>query len=116
MRRLLWESSCSCWTMVGSVSGDDDYSSLGDWHVHTAKLPAGLKQLAENIKEKGLLFGLWFEPEMISEDSDLYRAHPDWCIHTPGREKIAGPQPIRDRFQPQRSTRQYLGADDGNFG
>ena len=66
---------------------DDDYSSLGDWHVHTAKLPSGLKQLAENIKAKGMLFGLWFEPEMISEDSELFRAHPDWCIHTPGREK-----------------------------
>lgn len=65
---------------------DDDYSSLGDWHVHTAKLPSGLKQLAENIKAKGMLFGLWFEPEMISEDSELFRAHPDWCIHTPGRE------------------------------
>lgn len=66
---------------------DDDYSSLGDWHVHTAKLPSGLKQLAENIKAKGMLFGLWFEPEMIFEDSELFRAHPDWCIHTPGREK-----------------------------
>lgn len=69
---------------------DDDYSSLGDWFVHEKKLPRGLKNLAEAIKAKGMLFGLWVEPEMISEDSELYRAHPDWCIHVRGRQKSLG--------------------------
>lgn len=69
---------------------DDDYSSLGDWFVHDKKLPKGLKSLSEAIQAKGMMFGLWFEPEMISEDSELYRQHPDWCIHTPGRPKSRG--------------------------
>lgn len=69
---------------------DDDYSSLGDWFVYDKKLPNGLKSLSEAIKAKGMKFGLWFEPEMISEDSELYRQHPDWCIHTPGRSKSRG--------------------------
>lgn len=66
---------------------DDDTTSLGDWHVYSAKLPAGLHDLASRINRAGLQFGLWFEPEMISPDSDLYRAHPDWCLHAPGRER-----------------------------
>jgi alpha-galactosidase len=66
---------------------DDDTTSLGDWHVYQTKLPAGLHDLASRINRAGLQFGLWFEPEMISPDSDLYRAHPDWCLHAPGRER-----------------------------
>ncbi|MBE6781937.1 MAG: alpha-galactosidase [Ruminococcaceae bacterium] len=62
-------------------------TSLGDWYVNTEKLPSGLKGLGEKINAKGLKFGLWFEPEMISPDSDLYRAHPDWCLHTNGRPR-----------------------------
>lgn len=49
------------------------------------KIRGGLPKLSEKIHEKGMKFGLWFEPEMISEDSDLYRAHPDWAITIPGR-------------------------------
>lgn len=64
---------------------DDDKSSLGDWKVDKNKLPNGLKDLAKRINKLGLQFGLWFEPEMISPDSDLYRAHQDWCIHVPNR-------------------------------
>ncbi|NJJ40028.1 alpha-galactosidase [Paenibacillus apii] len=64
---------------------DDDTSSLGDWFVHEAKLPNGLGDLAERVKAKGLEFGLWFEPEMVNPDSELYRKHPDWAIHVPGR-------------------------------
>lgn len=64
-----------------------DHCSLGDWYVNTEKLPSGLKGLGEKINAKGLKFGLWFEPEMISPDSDLYRAHPDWCLHTEGRPR-----------------------------
>ena len=64
-----------------------DRCSLGDWHVNTEKLPSGLKGVAERINGEGLLFGLWVEPEMISPDSDLYRAHPDWCLHAEGRDR-----------------------------
>ncbi|WP_223292429.1 alpha-galactosidase [Salipaludibacillus neizhouensis] len=69
---------------------DDDYSSLGDWFVDKKKLPNGLKNLAENIQQEGMQFGLWFEPEMVSEDSELYRKHPDWCIHVPERQRSKG--------------------------
>lgn len=61
----------------------DDNSSLGDWKVNTAKLKGGLAGVAESAHKRGLKFGLWFEPEMISVDSDLYRAHPDWALKAP---------------------------------
>ena len=64
---------------------NDDHSSLGDWIVNEEKLPGGLDALAKKMNALGLKFGLWFEPEMISPDSALYRAHPDWCLHVPGR-------------------------------
>lgn len=63
---------------------DDDSSGLGDWTVNEKKLSGGLKGVIDYCKQKKLKFGLWFEPEMISEDSDLYRAHPDWAIHKDG--------------------------------
>ena len=63
---------------------DSDRSSLGDWVPHASKLPGGIPELAKSVKKKGMKFGLWFEPEMISADSDLYRAHPDWCVRIPG--------------------------------
>lgn len=66
---------------------NSDNCSLGDWYVNTEKLPAGITGLAERVNECGVKFGLWFEPEMVSPDSDLYRAHPDWCIHTPNRTR-----------------------------
>ena len=69
---------------------DNDRSSLGDWFVHRRKLPRGLGDLAAQIEGKGLSFGLWFEPEMISVDSELYRAHPDWCLHVIGRSRSEG--------------------------
>lgn len=62
---------------------NDDNSSLGDWFVNPEKLPAGIASLAEKVKSRGLKFGLWFEPEMVSEDSSLYRAHPDWILRVP---------------------------------
>ena len=62
---------------------NDDTSSLGDWVVNSEKLPNGIKGLAEKINNLGLKFGLWFEPEMVSPDSDLYRSHPDWIISVP---------------------------------
>lgn len=67
----------------GKRNGDN--CSLGDWYVNKEKLPNGITGLAKNITGMGLKFGLWVEPEMVSVDSDLYRAHPDWCIHVPDR-------------------------------
>ena len=71
---------------------DDDRSSLGDWVVDRNKLPDGIESLANKVTEMGMQFGLWFEPEMISEDSELYRNHPDWCIHVEGRKRTHGRQ------------------------
>ncbi len=63
----------------------NEYSSLGDWYVNEEKLRGGLGYLVEEVNKLGMKFGIWFEPEMISPDSDLYRAHPDWAIAVPGR-------------------------------
>ena len=62
-----------------------DNCALGDWVVNEEKLPGGLKYLVDEVNKLGMKFGIWFEPEMISPDSDLYRAHPDWAIAIPGR-------------------------------
>jgi alpha-galactosidase len=69
---------------------DNAKSSLGDWVVNKQKLPKGLADLAKRIRKMGLEFGLWFEPEMVSVDSDLYRKHPDWCLHVPNRRRSEG--------------------------
>ncbi|MDR2686404.1 MAG: alpha-galactosidase, partial [Oscillospiraceae bacterium] len=69
---------------------DDDTTSLGDWTVNEGKLGCSLHELAERVKAEGLLFGIWFEPEMISPDSELHRAHPDWALHIPGRGRSLG--------------------------
>ena len=69
---------------------NDDTNSLGDWYVNEEKLPGGLSKLIEEVNALGLKFGIWFEPEMISPDSDLFRAHPDWHIHVKGREPLIG--------------------------
>lgn len=66
---------------------NSDNCSLGDWTPNSEKLPNGIDGLAEKVTQLGMRFGLWFEPEMVSEDSDLYRAHPDRCIHISGRNK-----------------------------
>lgn len=67
---------------------DDDNSGLGDWYVNENKIKCGLHKLTEQIGELGMKFGIWFEPEMVSEDSDLYRAHPDWAMEIPGRPGV----------------------------
>ncbi|MGN1020543.1 MAG: alpha-galactosidase [Aristaeellaceae bacterium] len=69
---------------------DDDATSLGDWKVDGRKLPHGLKRVVDRVHAMGMRFGLWFEPEMISPESDLYRAHPDWAMQIAGREPIQG--------------------------
>ena len=65
---------------------NDDTSSLGDWFVNENKLKGGLKRLADEVNHMGLKFGLWIEPEMVNEDSDLFRAHPDWRFCLAGRK------------------------------
>ena len=65
---------------------DADNSSLGDWFVYEKKIKGGLKYLVDEVNKLGMKFGIWFEPEMISPDSELYKAHPDWAIQVQGRE------------------------------
>lgn len=72
---------------------DSDTSGLGDWFVNEAKIKGGLNRLVEKVKSFGMKFGIWFEPEMVSEDSELYKAHPDWAIQIPDRK------PTRSRYQ-----------------
>ncbi len=69
---------------------NDDNSGLGDWYVNEDKLPGGLNPLIERVNALGMKFGIWVEPEMISEDSDLYRAHHDWALTLPGRDPAMG--------------------------
>ena len=66
---------------------NDDTTSLGDWVVDRTKLPGGLEDVAKRVNRLGMKFGLWFEPEMISPESELYRKHPDWCLHVPDRHR-----------------------------
>ena len=72
---------------------DDDRRALGDWVVDPAKWPAGLDPLIAHVRGLGMEFGLWVEPEMISPDSELFRAHPDWGLVDPHHD------PVRARHQ-----------------
>lgn len=72
---------------------ESDNSGLGDWIVNEKKLGCSLHELSRRIHDLGLKFGIWFEPECISEDSDLYRAHPDWAFKVPEKD------PVRSRYQ-----------------
>ena len=63
----------------------DDYTSLGDWFEYEGKIKSGLKRFAEKVHQKDMQFGIWFEPEMVSVDSELYREHPDWVLGVPDR-------------------------------
>lgn len=67
-----------------------EHSGLGDWHPNQDRLPGGIAGLAEKIEQLGMKFGLWFEPEMVNKDSDLYRKHPDWLLSVPGRTQSHG--------------------------
>ncbi|WML28464.1 alpha-galactosidase [Neobacillus sp. OS1-33] len=69
---------------------NDDTSSLGDWHVDLNKLPNGLESLSGKIAKTGMKFGLWFEPEMISPNSELFTEHPDWAVGLPGQHYTLG--------------------------
>ena len=87
---------------------DSDTSSLGDYSVNVKKLPNGLKGLGEKLNAIGLQFGLWFEPESVSPDSELYRSHPDWALHDDlGREDLLGRhQLLLDLTKPE--VRDYI--------
>ena len=81
---------------------DDDNSSLGDWFPNVRKLPHGLGTLLQKIDSMGLKIGLWVEPEMVSEDSELFRAHPDWALRVPGRAPTLGrSQLVLDLSRPE---------------
>ena len=81
---------------------NDDTTSLGDWFVNEEKLPGGLSKLIEQVNARGMKFGIWFEPEMISPDSELFRSHPDWHIHVNGREALQGRQQyVLDMSRPE---------------
>ena len=85
---------------------DNDRAGLGDYTVNRKKLPEGLEGLSRHLKDKGLSFGLWFEPESVNPDSDLYRAHPDWAL-TDGFEPILGRnQLLLDLTRPE--VRDYI--------
>lgn len=69
---------------------NDDTSSLGDWYVNLKKLPSGVKGIADKINALGMDFGIWVEPEMVNENSDCFRAHPDWAVKISGRPHSLG--------------------------
>lgn len=86
---------------------NDDNSGLGDWFVNEKKLGCTMKELVDRVNALGLKFGIWLEPEMVSEDSNLYRTHPDWVLQIPGRE------PNRSRNQlvldlSRKEVREYM--------
>lgn len=86
---------------------NDDNSGLGDWFVNEKKLGCTMKELVDRVNALGLKFGIWLEPEMVSEDSELYRMHPDWVLQIPGRE------PNRSRNQlvldlSRKEVREYM--------
>ncbi|MBR3308224.1 MAG: alpha-galactosidase [Lachnospiraceae bacterium] len=69
---------------------NDDTSSLGDWTVNKKKLPHGIKGIADKVRALGMQFGIWVEPEMVSENSALYRSHPEWAMRIPGKDHSEG--------------------------
>ena len=85
---------------------NDDKAGLGDYEVNKKKLPQGLAGLAKKIRAMGMEFGLWFEPESVNPDSDLYRAHPDWAL-TDGFEPLTARNQLHlDLTRPE--VRQYI--------
>ncbi len=86
---------------------NQDTSGLGDWQVNREKLPSGIGGLSRRIHGLGLQFGIWIEPEMVNEDSNLYRTHPEWCLRAPGRlPNVERGQLVLDMGRPE--VRDYL--------
>jgi len=85
----------------------DDHAGLGDWYTNPEKFPHGLKPLIDHVHGLGMDFGLWVEPEMVNEDSDLYRKHPDWIVHFEGRPRTqARAQYVLNMAMPE--VREYV--------
>ena len=88
-------------------SREDDHRGLGDWYANEKRLPGGLNRLSEEIHARGMQFGIWVEPEMVNENSDLYRKHPDYVLKDPGRKPVmARNQLVLDLTR--REVRDYL--------
>ncbi len=86
---------------------NSDRSGLGDWFPDKNKFPDGLKAFVEKVKSRGIKFGIWIEPEMVNADSELYRAHPDWCIRCKDRTPMESRwQLVLDMGNPE--VREYL--------
>ena len=83
LAELAADIGCELFVMDDGWFGQrkDDHAGLGDWYVNKKKFPEGLKPLIDKVKALGMRFGLWFEPEMVNPDSDLFRAHPEWAYH-----------------------------------
>ncbi len=93
---------------------NNDKAGLGDYSVNRRKLPGGMKPFAERIRRMGLSFGLWFEPEMVNPDSDLYRAHPEYAVTTPGKAPTLGRnQLVLDLCNP--AVRDYIVSSVGGI-
>ncbi|MDR0289803.1 MAG: alpha-galactosidase [Treponema sp.] len=91
---------------------DNDKAGLGDYAPNRRKFPRGLKPFARKVRKMGLDFGLWFEPEMVNEDSNLYRTHPEWAVEMPGRKSTLGRnQLVLDLCNP--AVRDYIVASVG---
>lgn len=79
-----------------------DHAGLGDWYANPDRFPNGLKPFVEQVKAKGVKFGIWIEPEMVNPDSDLYRAHPEWALGVPGRKTgLSRSQLVLDMSNPE---------------
>lgn len=86
---------------------DDDTCSLGDWKVNRQKMGGTLREFADKVRKSGLMFGIWMEPEMISKDSDLFRAHPEYVLSVPQKETMEiRHQRVLDLTNPK--VRQYM--------
>lgn len=86
---------------------EDDNSGLGDWQVNEKKLGCSLSELIHKVNDAGVKFGIWIEPEMVSEDSDLYRAHPDWAMLNPKRNPVRGRNQLVLDFS-RKQVRDYI--------
>lgn len=93
---------------------DSDNAGLGDYTVNRRKFPLGLAHFAKRIRSMGMMFGLWFEPEMVNPDSDLYRSHPEYAVKTPGRKPTLGRnQLVLDLCNP--AVRDYIVSSVGRI-
>ncbi len=102
------ELGCELFVLDDGWFGDrnSDHAGLGDYRINKKKLPGGLKDLAEGIRAKGMEFGLWFEPESVNPDSDLYRAQPDWALTDSFAPVLGRHQLLLDLTKPQ--VRDYI--------